>query len=337
MRSRPRPALWALVFLAALAASCGPASPVASPPIPVPSESIPPATATPQSAQFRIVGYVTDWDASVSQIQFDKLTHINYAFILPRADGTINNIKNPWKLKEVVKPAQAHNVKVLISVGGWGWDVEFEALAAGPETRATFVAGLRSFVDEYSPGGVDIDWEYPDPGESAQNYLALMRELRAVLQLEGKLLTSAVVALGATGDGIPVEAFEVVDFLNLMAYDGSGPHHSSQAYAEESLEYWSTRGLAAEKTVLGVPFYARPGDIPYRKLVQVNPKAVNTDAVDHYGSQVYYNGVPTIQQKTELAMRRASGIMIWALSQDTGDSTSLLGAIYRTVHEPGQP
>ncbi len=290
------------------------------------------ANATPLAAGFRIVGYVTDGDVVVSQIQFDKVTHLNYAFLIPHADGTFADIANSWKLDEIVAKAHATGVRVMISVGGWGWDPQFEAMASDPATRATFVTGLVRFVDDHLLDGADIDWEYPDPGTSGQNYLALMRELRGKLPQGQKLLTSAVVARGTTGSGIVAEAFELVDFLNVMAYDGPGPNHSSFAFAQESLAYWAARGLPGEKTVLGVPFYSRPGEVPYRKLVKTDPAAANADEIDYSGDTVYYNGLPTIRDKTRLAMGNASGIMIWTLAQDTSDGTSLLTAIYETAH-----
>jgi GH18 family chitinase len=40
-----------------------------------------------------------------------------------------------------------------------------------------------------------------------------------------------------------------------------------------------------------------------------------------------YNGIPTIQTKTEYAMQHGAGVMIWEISQDTSDSLSLLQAI----------
>jgi GH18 family chitinase len=33
---------------------------------------------------------------------------------------------NAWKLKKIVETGHAKNVQVLISVGGWGWDKQFE-------------------------------------------------------------------------------------------------------------------------------------------------------------------------------------------------------------------
>jgi chitinase len=290
---------------------------------------------TAAAGAFRIVGYVGDVDGTVAQVQFDKLTHINYAFLIPRADGSVADLANQWKLDELTARAHAAGVKVLVSVGGWGWDAQFEAFAADPTARAAFVDLLRQFVLDHGIDGVDIDWEYPDPGQSATNYLALMSELRAALPRPA-LLTAAVVADGATAEGIVSGVFPLVDFINVMAYDAPGPAHSPYSYAEASLDYWNARGLPREKTVLGVPFYSRPVEVPYRKLVASSAEAPNADALDYFGTTVNYNGIATIKAKTELAMRRASGIMAWALAHDTTDSTSLLSAIDETVRAAGR-
>jgi GH18 family chitinase len=322
-----------MVGLAVWLAGCGAPPAITQEATPTQAPATP-APATPMPEPFRIVGYVTGGNAIVSLIQFDKLTHINYAFLLPQADGTLAPMANLWKLREVVALAHDHGVKVLISVGGWGYDAQFEALAADPATRAAFVGALDAFAREYDLDGIDIDWEYPGPeASSAQNFLSLMRELEAVLRPQGKLLTSAVVAAGANGDGVLTDVFETVDFLNVMAYDGPGPNHSSVEYAEQALDYWSARGLPLEKTVLGVPFYARSPEVPYRKLVEASPEAAGVDSWDYLGSTVYYNGLATMQRKTELALNRASGIMIWALAHDTDDSTSLLNTIYQTARD----
>jgi chitinase len=324
-----------LLVLSVLLASCRtnrPTSTTRPTQTPNPTPTMNP-TPTPTPPTFRIIGYVPDWNAN--PVQYDKLTHINYAFLLPNFDGTINEVANPWKLDMVVANAHAANVKVLISVGGWGLDPQFEALANDPTTRLTFVRAMVSYVALHQLDGVDIDWEYPDPEPPSQeNFVILMRELRQALPAD-KLLTAAVVALGAHGEGVASEVFDIVDFLNLMAYDGSSTDHSPYSYAEAAIDYWSGRGLPAEKMVLGVPFYSRPGEIPYRKLIAQDPAAAYSDTLEANGSLQYYNGIPTIQRKTELAMQRASGIMFWEISQDTNDETSLLNAIFQAAH--GQP
>jgi chitinase len=277
---------------------------------------------------FRIIGYAADWEGALNPAQLPHLTHINYAFLLPNADGSLKEIANPWILEDIVRRAHEKDVQVLISIGGWGTDKEFEALAASPETRQRFVEAVVEFVEQYDLDGADVDWEYPEANSaSADNFTALMTELRKQLP-PGKLLTAAV-AVGENADGVKADVFKAVDFLNVMAYDGPGQNHSSYEFAEEALIYWQQRGMPQDKTVLGVPFYSRPGEVQYRNLVAANPAAAQADAIDYNGVTTYYNGLATMQQKTELAKRLGSGIMIWTIAADTNDETSLLKAIDR--------
>jgi chitinase len=288
------------------------------------------ASPEPQSTRFRVIGYVTDTGAQISDEQLDQLTHVNYAFALPQSDGSLDELANPWKLQDYVERARARGIEVLISVGGWGPDPEFEALAADPASRATFVAAVAAMVDAYGLDGADIDWEYPDPGASADAFVALMSELRTALP-DDKMLTAAVAAVGPSADGVKPEVFESVDFLNVMAYDGGGSAHSPLAYAEDALDYWAELGLPADKTVLGVPFYSRPAEVSYAELVEADPDAAELDEIDWHGTLQNYNGQPTMRAKTDLALQRASGIMVWTIAHDTTDDTSLLRAIGETI------
>lgn len=287
-----------------------------------------------QAPMFRVVGYAIA-GIDIGAIQFEKLTHINYAFLTPNKDGTFASIGNPVELREIVEKAHAKGVKVLISVGGWGWNDEFEALAANPTSRTMFVNGVVDLTDKFKLDGADIDWEFPIQGKSSDHFLALMQELRKALL--NKLLTSAAVAFGSTGEGIPSSAFELFDFVNIMAYDGDGPNHSPYELAQEAIRYWLGRGLPATKAVLGVPFYSRPIYNPYWKIVVKDPQAAYVDEIKLLSTTVNYNGIPTIQRKTELALKQASGIMIWALNYDSVDETSLLSAIDRRIQEYQQP
>ena len=275
---------------------------------------------------FRVIAYVTP-NIVIQSIPYERLTHINYAFLLPKADGTFKPIVNGWKLEKMVEEAHKHDVEVLISVGGWGWDEEFETLAADAESRARFVADLKDFVDRYQLDGADVDWEYPAPGESAANYLRLMQEVRAAMP--NKLVTTAVVAYGANGDGVPQESFEVFDFVNVMAYDG--PDHGTLAQYTAGVDYWQKRGLPADKMVMGLPFYSRPNYSPYSKLVKSEPEAAYSDLIELNGLAHHYNGIPTIQQKTEIALEKGGGVMFWTLDFDAPGEPSLVGAIDEIV------
>lgn len=280
---------------------------------------------------FKIVGYMPSWSGDVNKVQYSKLTHINYAFVLPNTNGTLQGLDNPGKLQSLVSKAHANGVKVSISIGGWndGNDNGFEQLAKNAGTRTTFVNAVMSLVNQYGLDGADIDWEYPDDGASANNYLTLMTQLSSTLHAQGKLLTAAVVSYG--GSSILNGVFSQVDFLNIMAYDENNFQHSTYDLAVKSLNYWVGRGLAKAKAVLGVPFYGRPTFDNYNVLLSqgANP---NADVFNNIG----YNGIPTIKNKTTLSMNTGGGIMIWELSGDenTGNN-SLLSAIYSTANSGG--
>ncbi len=322
-----------LSLLAVLLASCSaPAAPIPT----LEPTAAPTMTPIPASSPFIILAYATDAIVA-SVIPYDQLTHINYCFLTPKSDGTFNPILNGWKLQQIVGTAHQHDVRVSISVGGWGWDAQFEEMAANPEARSAFVQNLKAFVDEYGLDGADIDWEYPDAGESSQNFLALIDELRAAMS--DKLLTTAVVSYGdGNGLGVPKESFELFDFVNVMTYDG--PDHGSMEQFEKGLTYWSGRGLPKEKIVMGVPFYSHPKGLPsmegmpYFKIIQSDPAAAQTDSLDVYGTTHIYNGIPTVQAKTRIAMDNANGIMFWALDHDAQGDLSLVNAIYQTAY-PG--
>ncbi|MBQ4801856.1 T9SS type A sorting domain-containing protein [Aquimarina sp. MMG015] len=282
---------------------------------------------------FKVVGYMPSWQGSANTIQYDKLTHINYSFLLPNSDGSLQPLDNVAKMQQIVSLGHAQGVKVLIAVGGWmdGNDSPFSTLAANPTTRTTFIDNLVNYVNQYNLDGVDMDWEYPREGNEPQNFELLMQELGQAMHSRGKLLTSAVVVSGWNADGILSGVFDDVDFLNIMAYDG--PDHGAMTQAQGGLDYWLGRGLPKEKAVLGVPFYSRPQAQSYASLL-AQGASPNSDSFQ--GNN--YNGIPTIKAKTEMALNRAGGIMIWELSHDTTDQqTSLLAAINQVVGDPCDP
>jgi chitinase len=297
-----------------------------------------PAQAVILPNNFKSVGYMPSWAGSVNAIQYGKVTHINYSFALPNSNGTLQPVDNTAKLSQLVSLAHANNVRVSIAVGGWnnGNDSGFEALAANASTRTTFVNSLVNFVNQFGLDGVDIDWEYPDPGASAENFRLMMQQLSDAMHSRGKLLTAAVVSEGGTANGVPPAVFGYVDWLNIMAYDGGSPH-ANYNWAINAANFWKSRGLPASKTVLGVPFYSRPGGMTYSQLVAADPANANRDCTTVNGAQQCYNGVPTVKAKTQWAMANGAGIMYWELSQDTTGSTSLVTAIYDTVTGGSQP
>lgn len=297
------------------------------------------------NSKFKVVGYYSEiFKYPVDEVQFDKLTHIVYAFLIPGEDGSLIGIEKPEKLKELVQKSHQNGVKVTIAIGGWSYkniplDPNFEKLASSEDTRKLFIKNVVEFAKEYDLDGVELDWEYPDPGESALNYEKLVVSLGKALDDEGKYLTAALNGAWSKTEGPKVSeavsdsCLESFDWINVMSYDINNQQHSPYWHTETSIDYWLNRGVAKEKLVIGMPFYARPSWNIYRDLVAENPENAYKDYAKGDPLDSYYNGIPTIKEKTRLALEKCSGVMCFDINEDTNDEYSLLKAIDDTIRE----
>lgn len=270
---------------------------------------------------FKVIGYLPDW-GDVNSVQYSKLTHINYAFVLPNTNGSLA-IGNPAVLSAMVTAAHKNSVKALAAIGGGDGSANFVVLAANAQVRTTFVNAVMAMVAAYNLDGVDIDWEYPVKNVSDANYANLMQELSTALHAKGKLLSTAVT--GSYGDYILPRVFGYIDFMNIMAYDEAPVDHSTLDIATRSLAHWIGLGLSPAKAILGVPFYGRSVDnaLTYADLISqgANP---NNDNFNGFG----YNGKVTISNKAQLVINQnAGGMMIWQLAGDATGTNSLLSVI----------
>ena len=284
----------------------------------------------------RIVGYLPSYRFELNNnIEFCKLTHLNLAFANPGSNGKL--IINDFS--DVVLKARNdnNNIKIYISIGG-GYLTNEEAsiwsnLIDVKENRPTIVNELVSFVVDNSLDGVDVDleWQYVTSG-----YSPFVIELKSALSAKGKGMTTAFP--GTTKfDNITDEALQTFDFINIMAYDFTGPwnptasgQHSSYNNATESINFWKNAGVSVDKLTLGVPFYgydftdsSNVTSFTYSDMVSMQS---SYSELDNVGLK-FYNGRSTIKSKVKLASEQVSGIMIWELGQDSFTDYSLLKTI----------
>lgn len=209
------------------------------------------------------------------------------------------------------------------------------------EKIKTFVDEIVAMCDKYGFDGVDMDWEHPRvDGGSSKQYQELMVMLSDRLHKNKKQLSSAVLS-GVTADGNVYydsaahtdKVLKAVDWINVMAYDGGdGERHSTYEFAVNCGNYWrKTRKMSADKVVLGVPFYARPSWAGYGDILKTVPDAYKTDNTSYNGMDVWYNGISTIEKKTDYALKNLGGVMIWEISQDASGKYSLQTAIGKKV------
>lgn len=293
-------------------------------------------------SDFKVVGYFSLRSAmnDFGKFPFKSLTHVNLFFLNPDTLGNFN--QDLSTLEHFINKAHKNNVKVLFSIAGGGDHPYYHKLLLDGY-RSRFIQNLLSQVLRYNFDGIDVDLEGRDIDE---NYEVFVTELARELRLHQKLITSAIAVYYK--EDLPDNALAQYDFVNIMCYDRTGPwrpevpgQHSSYNDAVEDLNYFGAeRNIPPEKMVLGIPFYgygfgpeitSPVKSMNYNKIVSEFP---GSESVDQWkmddGKIIYYNGIPTIRRKTQLATEKASGIMIWQLEGDARGSKSLLKVIYKT-------
>lgn len=239
--------------------------------------------------EYRVIGYVMDGE-ELPRISAEKLEVINFAFALVHPDHTIYlpGETATRALATLTGLRRANpQLKVLVSVGGWGGD-HFSEAALTDASRARFAESAIALVRTHDLDGIDIDWEYPTlpgPGishrpQDRENFSRLLETLREQLDALGRaqdprhyLLTIAA-ADGQAAQGLEIARIaRVLDWINLMSYDFYGSltattghhtalHRSLSAAADSratdvAVEEFLAAGVPPNKLNIGVAFYGR--------------------------------------------------------------------------------
>lgn len=308
----------------------------------------------PPSLGFYVVGYFPSYrdPAAVPDQKFRMCNVINYAFGNITLSGSLS-IASPGTFSSVISKAKVNAAKIFLSISGNAAD--FKNMASGASGRNSFVREIMQALRTYQLDGVDIDWEYPRTDDGTDlTYTAFMKELSDSCHTNARYYLSTAITsgkyAGAVRDAIRNELWTggYVDFFNIMAYDDFSTtlaykHHSDLALAQTSINYWvTTRGMPANKAVLGIPAYGRPSGITqtgtvlsYSAILAQGGSPLSDSArvsVTGFSNyMIYYNGTVTAKRKAMLAKTQASGVMLWEKGQDVHDASSLLKAICDTL------
>lgn len=319
------------------------------------------------------VGYYAAWAGSQGygpeRLPAEQLDQVNYAFaeieggraVLTSPDQDRENLRGLTALRQ-----RNPDLKIVLSLGGWDGSGGFSDAASTAARRETFARSCLDLLLAHDLDGVDLDWEYPVSGGSGvhraqdrENFTLLLRTLRRTLDRQSRtdgreyLLTIA----GAAGQGYlnciePQAVAETVDHIFVMAYDFHGPwdrraDFNAPVYAggrggvDAAVSGWLSRGVAAEKLVLGMPMYGYiyqgctgPGgsfasarSVSYDAVRQeylTNPafrQLRHSQADVPYllgnGAFLSYDDEASIAAKAALARERGlGGFGFWELSQD---------------------
>jgi chitinase len=146
----------------------------------------------------------------VTDLPADKLTKVKYAFAnVNNATGEVvlsdewADVQFPYpgdvatngtqllgNFNQLFKLKQKHrNLRVTLSVGGWGFRANFKPALATEAGRQTFCDSSTAHIANLGLDGLDIDWEYAEDATDAFNYLDTVKRCRKVSNHLASLLT----------------------------------------------------------------------------------------------------------------------------------------------------
>lgn len=235
-----------------------------------------------RAQQPAMIGYYAGDGKDLHQRDLSALTHVIHCFQHLNGDTLAWMDKKQEKvLRELTGRKRTRpDLKVLVSLGGWGGCASCSEAFAKPEGRARFARDVLALLKRTWTDGIDLDWEYPavqgPPGHAfsdadRHNFTLLVRELRKALGDEYEISFAA----GGTDECL-LKGFEwdsimpLVDRVHIMSYDlvhgysTMTGHHTplfsgrQQVFsADRSVRLLDSLHVPLSKVVIGAAFYAR--------------------------------------------------------------------------------
>lgn len=126
-----------------------------------------------QNCGKRIIGYYTSWGVKkIKSSIIAKLTHLIYAFLEMRPDGTVDlgspdvahsvNVEEETKksrnrLEHLMNVAKFYpHIKIMFAVGGWENSQYFSKVAASSESRVKFIASIVKLIEKYGTSSLTL-------------------------------------------------------------------------------------------------------------------------------------------------------------------------------------
>jgi chitinase len=229
-----------------------------------------------------VIGYYAGRNTAVDSFETNKLTHIIFSFCHLKGNRlNVSNADDTLTIRRLVAlKTKNPDLKVILSLGGWGGCKTCPDVFSTDSGRREFVHSMQELTTYFHTDGIDLDWEYPAlenvPGypygpEDKDHFTELIRLLRRQLG-KGKEISFAA---GGFTDYLKTSidwrsVAPLVDYINLMTYDlvnGYATltgHHTPLYSSPEQVEstdhavhYLDSIGVPLSKVVIGLAFYAR--------------------------------------------------------------------------------
>ena len=236
-----------------------------------------------QNKKFAVIAYYAGKSVNeVDSFSVEKITHLIYSFAHLKGNRLhVDSAIDTMMIQKMVSLKQKKpDLKVLLSLGGWGGCQTCSDVFSTKNGRKEFAQSVKELSHYFGSDGMDLDWEYPAiegfPGHQFQlqdkkNFTALVKQLRK------KTGRHAVITFAAGGfnkylnEAIDWQhVMKKVDYINLMTYDlvngyaKSTGHHTPLMSTDQQTESVDNavqnllnKNVPASKIVVGAAFYGR--------------------------------------------------------------------------------
>ena len=231
---------------------------------------------------YQVIAYYTGDGETIKKYPVKDLTHIIFSFLKMQHDTlTFHSDEQRKTLMKLVELKKENpQLKIMVSVGGWGGCGPCSELFDSPEQRAMFAKTTVELFKQYNVDGLDLDWEYPAiEGYPDHKYMAADKPnfTELVKALRKEMGNKYLLTFAAGGFESYVEnsidwdaVMPLVDFVNLMTYDLVGGyskvtgHHTplagtmpGQQSTDKCVSWLLKHKVPSEKMIIGAAFYAR--------------------------------------------------------------------------------
>ncbi|WP_431242453.1 glycosyl hydrolase family 18 protein [Flavobacterium sp. P21] len=110
-----------------------------------------------------IIAYYTGDSKLIDEYEVNKLDQIIFSFCHLR-DGklSVDSPKDSLTIKHLVAlKAKNPQLKIVLSLGGWGGCEPCSVAFSTPEGRLKFAKSVKEVSNYFKVDGLDLDWEYP--------------------------------------------------------------------------------------------------------------------------------------------------------------------------------
>jgi len=125
------------------------------------------------STPFVVIGYYAGNAEKLDSFKIEKLTHIIFSFChLKENRLSVRRASDTLTIQKMVNLKQRNpQLKVLLSLGGWGGCETCSDIFADKHNRKVFASSVKELADYFQTDGIDLDWEYPViPGYPGHKY-----------------------------------------------------------------------------------------------------------------------------------------------------------------------